>query len=218
MTGCAGDASRQTQGMRHVKENLRRFREELGIDPVDAARAIGVTRGSVYHWEDQDSKTMPKIPNLLKLSELYGKSVSEILGQPVAPSDKGRVRLTTLEDLQEKGHLEDLRIPSKEARYSPCPFEHGPDTYALEVVSTANQNDTSDSLPLGTLVYMDPDIVPANGQMIAARIASGEVVIRQLVSEGGERFLRALNRDHRRIDMPFSATSKTRNPSNNSPV
>ena len=186
-----------------MKENLRRFRELAGYKPAEVARAVGVERGSVYHWEDTTSKSMPKIHNLIRLSELYGKSVSEILGQTVAPAGQGLVRVVQLKTLEITNYLDDLRIPSTEASYVSCPFPHGPDTYALEISSPANQCASSDSLPIGTLVYLDPGIEPESGQMIAARMQSGEAVVRMYVSEAGERFLRALNPEYRRVDDPF---------------
>jgi len=189
--------------MERVKTKLKQLREAADLSPAEVARAVGISRGGVYHWEDMTRPTMPSISNLLALSALYGVSVSEILGQKVGHSDGARVPLVTQHMLEQKGFLDDLKIPSGKAVFVPCPFDHGSLTFALEITSPANQASASNSIPVGYTAYFDPEKPAKNGDMVAAELPAGEVVVRQLVSEGGERFLRALNPEYRRISMPF---------------
>ena len=58
--------------------NEKRFRENLKMSMNDVAEAVGVSKGSVNMWENED--VMPRNAVLLKLAKLYGVSIDTLLG------------------------------------------------------------------------------------------------------------------------------------------
>ena len=58
--------------------NEKRFRENLKMSMNDVAEAVGVSKGSVNMWENED--VMPRNAVLLKLAKLYGVSIDALLG------------------------------------------------------------------------------------------------------------------------------------------
>ena len=58
--------------------NEKRFRENLKMSMNDVAEAVGVSKGSVNMWENED--VIPRNAVLLKLAKLYGVSIDALLG------------------------------------------------------------------------------------------------------------------------------------------
>lgn len=59
-------------------ERLERLLRQRGIKPVEAARTIGVTRGTLSHWL-RDGGPIPKGDNALKLAMLLGTTPDYLL-------------------------------------------------------------------------------------------------------------------------------------------
>lgn len=57
--------------------NLREMRVKAGKSVLDVQKALGVSDAAVYYWENGTTK--PTIEKLIKLAELYGCSVDELL-------------------------------------------------------------------------------------------------------------------------------------------
>ena len=57
--------------------HLKRLRILRGISQVELAKLLGVTRSTVSRWENNERELSAK--HLIKLSELFGVSVDEIL-------------------------------------------------------------------------------------------------------------------------------------------
>ena len=62
-----------------IAENLAMYRKLHGLTQSELAEAIGYSNKSVSKWERGDG--MPDILLLLSLSEIYGITVSELIGQ-----------------------------------------------------------------------------------------------------------------------------------------
>lgn len=62
--------------------NLEYLRRVKGYSQKDLADLLGVTQGAVNQWEQ--GKTRPKAGRLLKLSEVLGCSVDELLKERIA--------------------------------------------------------------------------------------------------------------------------------------
>ena len=59
-------------------QNIKRLRKEKGISQEALADAIGVSRQAVSKWETDVS--VPELEKLLKLSELFGVTLDELVG------------------------------------------------------------------------------------------------------------------------------------------
>ena len=62
-----------------IAENLALFRKLSGLTQTELAEAIGYSNKSVSKWERGDG--LPDILMLITLSEIYGITVSELIGQ-----------------------------------------------------------------------------------------------------------------------------------------
>ena len=57
--------------------NLREMRVKAGKSVLDVQKALGVSDAAVYYWENGTTK--PTVEKLIKLAELYGCSIDELL-------------------------------------------------------------------------------------------------------------------------------------------
>ena len=65
-------------------DNVRANRERLGLSQEELARRVGLTNSAVSQWEGGRAK--PRIGVMKALSEIFGMTVSELLGED-APGD-----------------------------------------------------------------------------------------------------------------------------------
>ena len=72
--------------MASLNENIRQLRLQLGINQVEFAARIGVTKQCVSNWESDN--VLPSIEMLTRLADFFGVSTDQLLG---------RERLTTLD-------------------------------------------------------------------------------------------------------------------------
>ena len=68
-----------------IGNRLKNARVEMGLTQEQVAEEIGVSRQTVYNWEN--SKCYPDIVNVIKLSDLYSVSLDELLKE-----DKNMIR------------------------------------------------------------------------------------------------------------------------------
>lgn len=80
--------------------------------------------------------------------------------------------------------------PGDAGEWIPAPDNHGPHAYALRVVGTSMEP----RLREGEMVVVDPDRDAESGSVVVARKAgTQEVTLKQIIREGGETYLKALN-------------------------
>ena len=72
--------------MASLNENIRQLRLQLGINQVEFAARIGVTKQCVSNWESDN--VLPSIEMLTHLADFFGVSTDQLLG---------RERLSTLD-------------------------------------------------------------------------------------------------------------------------
>jgi transcriptional regulator with XRE-family HTH domain len=77
-------------------ENIQRFRKRAKLSQEDLARELIVSRQTVSLWET--GQTMPTIDNLIRLREIFGVTVDDILS--------GAYELGVLELRSDQGHSE----------------------------------------------------------------------------------------------------------------
>ncbi len=72
--------------MAPLNENIRQLRLQLGMNQVEFAARIGVTKQCVSNWESDN--VLPSIEMLTRLADFFGVSTDQLLG---------RERLATLD-------------------------------------------------------------------------------------------------------------------------
>lgn len=59
--------------------NFTRFREAAGLSQRELAGKLGIDQSSVACWEI--GRSVPRVSLLVKLADLYGCSIDELLGR-----------------------------------------------------------------------------------------------------------------------------------------
>lgn len=67
-------------------ENIRRLRKSHGLTGVELAKKIGVASSSVSLWEN--GLSFPRSSAFVKMSELFGVTLDEIVGTPEKAVEK----------------------------------------------------------------------------------------------------------------------------------
>lgn len=58
--------------------NLKQLRQKMGLRQEDVAKMVGVERSTLANWER--GAKQPSVEMLVKLSQLYGVSLDELVG------------------------------------------------------------------------------------------------------------------------------------------
>lgn len=186
--------------------NVRANRERLGLSQEELGRKVGLTNSAVSQWESGRAK--PRIGVMKDLSEIFGMSVSELLGED-APGSGLRVPVgstamvpmrrlgrthagESIEEIPDEGVVE---VPAGVAVRHPHAFMLDVDGDCMDRV-----------YPPGCVVMVDPDMEPWNGCAVVAETAPGESVMRRYMRGAATLMLSPDSfEDHE--DMVFSGDS-----------
>lgn len=75
-------------------ENIRRLRQERGLNQEELGRRVGASKQSVSNWEN--GNIVPSIDLLLRLADFFGVSTDYLLGR----EDQRRLDAAGLTDAQ----------------------------------------------------------------------------------------------------------------------
>ena len=81
---------------------IRKYRDTLGLSQEELAEKIFVTRQSVSNWEN--GKTYPDLQSLLRLSDLFGLSLDELIKGDIETM-KEEINKTEIEKMNRWGGL-----------------------------------------------------------------------------------------------------------------
>lgn len=181
--------------MKHLR--IKNRRKELGLTQQDVAESLGVSKASVSLWEKGDisPKNIHSLAKTLKCQPdwlINGKGLPELELNVVTPINK-LSGLFPLIDWVQAGHFSAINeIAVSDADHYPCPVKCSDQTFLLKVrgqsmAGTFNENE---------LIFVDPNVDATNGKYVVARLDDeNEATLKQLIIEGGERFLKATNPD-----------------------
>lgn len=187
-------------------DNVRKNRERLGLSQEELARRVGLTNSAVSQWEAGRAK--PRIGVMKALSEVFGMTVSELLGEdapgpglrePVGRSSMvpmrrlGRTHAgSAVEEIPDDGVVE---VPAGVA-------DRHPHAFMLDV-----DGDCMDrAYPPGCVVMVDPDMEPWNGCAVVAETQPGESVMRRYM-RGSSTLMLSPNSYEDHEDLVFSGDS-----------
>lgn len=167
--------------------------EELGVTQTDLARAMGVTRSAVGHYlhgrrpiSSQDAAVMCKTINC-SMAWLFEGTDGNVERGP----DVGR--MVPELDWIAAGRPEVVAEPSASSdpiTYHPSPYAGRPRLFALRVRGASMEPRFRE----GDLIYVDPDEEARHGSYVVVVMDdSNEATFKQLIIEGGQKYLRALN-------------------------
>lgn len=111
------------------------------------------------------------------------------------PEIKGQVPLISWVQAGSWCETIDIFEPGTAEEWMPCPVNHGTRTFVLRVRGPSMHNPHGrPSFQDGDLIFVDPDREAVNGSPVVVRLDDdNEATFKQLVIEGGKRYLKALN-------------------------
>lgn len=77
-----------------LNENIKKLRMARGLNQVEFAKILGVSKQCVSNWENDN--VMPSIEMLLKIADFFGVSTDYLLGR----SDKRVIEVANLTEEQ----------------------------------------------------------------------------------------------------------------------
>lgn len=193
-------------GGQMLKDRLKQARKQAKLTQAQVAAAVKITQPAYSGLETGESSNtsfMVQIaavlgvnPNWLATGEgsmILNGIAQELPNYSFTDSDRwplGKVPL--ISSIQAGAWCEavDNFQPGDAEEWLPAPAKHGPHAYALRVTGTSMEP----RLREGEIVVVDPDREPESGSIVVARKAENkEVTLKQLIREGGETYLKALN-------------------------
>lgn len=155
-------------------QRVRSNREQLNLTQEDVARKLGVTASAVSTWEA--GRARPRLDKLSQLAELFGITVSELMGEPATQERpvRGTSALVPLlgwahmgEPVDEGELHEVVEVPAEVAAAHPRAF------------CVHAQGDCMDDLyPTDAILLVDPDMEPVSGCAVLAETEDYGAVVR----------------------------------------
>lgn len=182
--------------METAGERVKKLRKEHGLTQAELAKRVGVKAPSVTQWET--GKTSLSGESLLKVAKILGVSPDYILhGGKLTRSN-----ITTGPEIKGKFPLiswvaagtwhEITEVHPSEASLFPCPVNCSERTFVLRVQGISMEPLFRD----GDLIFIDPEAEWRHGSYVVARLDDqNEATFKQLIIEGGQKYLKPLNKD-----------------------
>lgn len=159
----------------NIGKVLTELRAGTDYSQQDIADKLGVSRVTVGKWES--NRSMPRKGNLEQLSDFYGVTVAELMGDDIEPIPY-RASGTMMpllgyahmgEPCDEDSLSEMVEVPSDVA-------ERHPNGFLVHA-----QGDCMDMLfPHDCVLLVDPDMEPVNGRPVLAETSDYGAVVRNL--------------------------------------
>lgn len=187
-----------------VKQRMR----ELGLSQEQLAERVGVTQGGVGHW--LRGTRQPKVAmmndvlqalglahlhvslRMMRIDQLAERSGSYEAGETDEVDDLLQYIVCFRYPVLAWAEL-DGPLPKDGSVYEQTDYSAQGKAFWLPVESDAMSAPTGASVPEGMLVLVDPGVQAAPGKLVIARNGGTAAVFRQLVEEGGQRYLKPLN-------------------------
>ena len=155
-------------------QRLRSLRAKANMTQAELAQKLDVSRPAVGSWES--GKIRPRLDKLSQIAELFGITVSELMGEPAGPerSVRGTSALVPLlgwahmgEPVDEGELHEVVEVPAEVAAAHPRAF------------CVHAQGDCMDNLyPTDAILLVDPDMEPVSGCAVLAETVDHGAVVR----------------------------------------
>ncbi|MFV3288347.1 LexA family transcriptional regulator [Pseudomonas sp. NY11955] len=185
--------------------------EELGLTQEQLAERVGVSQGSVGHWVNK--RRQPKIESMNRTFVEIGMphyNVSlQLRIQGQIGEERGVYEVDDQDDeLDLMQYIVCFRYPvldwaelGSTAIAEPGVFEQTDylaqgKAFWLTVENDAMSAVSGRSVPQGMRMLVDPGVEAEPGRLLIARQPGKPAIFRELVEEGGQRYLKALNSNY----------------------
>ena len=182
--------------MSNIGERISARRKELKLTQRALGKLIGVSATSLTYWERQEVE--PKNKHLAALARALDCSPDYLLHgatsgkQGSIASVHSRVPLINWDTVLESGV--DEEIEAKDWLY--YPKQCGSRTFALTVSndSMVSPHPNSKSYPIGTIIFVDPDLPIKAGSRVIAQVGNAaQVTFKEYREDGGNIYLIPIN-------------------------
>ncbi|WP_171047569.1 S24 family peptidase [Pseudoalteromonas sp. S554] len=198
-------------------ERLISRMSQLKLKGSDLARQLGTGRASVSHW--RTGQAIPSGENLLKLSKAL-RCNARWLASGVGSID-GNIELELGPDLRGKapllswvqaGKWREIDLESLRQESDVTFYQHtanvSDESFALRVKGDSMTSlSGGKSIPEGSVIIVDPNISAEHGKVVVARLDnSDEATLKQLVEDGGSKYLKPFNSSYPTIAINGNCT------------
>jgi len=169
----------------------------LNLRAVDVVKATGVSKGTVSQWLNGIAK--PGGKNIIIVAKVLqcdpewllsgkGSASTEPSNVEAGPELQGLYPVISWVQAGDWSAIHEIH--PDDAEHYPCPVKCSDNTFLLKVrgqsmAGTFNENE---------LIFVDPEVEPINGKYVVARLEDdNEATLKQLIIEGGHKFLKASN-------------------------
>jgi len=168
------------------KWTLERLAHEAGTDTGNLSRLERDLQGA-------NKDLLERILHVLGISLTGGILLDSNVGETL--NIKGQVPLISWVQAGCWSEVSDIYAVGDAEQWLPCPVTHGPRTYALRVRGLSMYNPSErHSFNDGDIIFVDPDRDAIHKSLIVAKLTdTQEATFKQLLIEGDQRFLMALN-------------------------
>lgn len=179
--------------------------EGLAVSHESIGAELGISQGAVSHYLNGINALNSRVASvfsrqlMVPVSDFSGRLSKEIsaMAAPVSQSNTGATssrsgRVPLISNTQVSSWLDaaNANDPPNTCEWRPAPPNHSARSYAIRVPNCSMEPRFRE----GEDVVIDPEADIISGKFVAAREAGAkEVVLKQIIIEGNQRYLRALN-------------------------
>ena len=182
----------------NIGEAIRAARKSKGWTLEKLAQEAGTDTGNLSRLErglqQVNEHLMQKLLGLLDVSISVsapgaGSNLSD------GPAIRGLVPLISWVQAGSWCEVSDIYAVGDSEQWLPCPISHGPRTYAVRIRGESMNNPHERvSFQDGDIVFVDPDRDAIHRSFVVAKLTdTQEATFKQLIIEGSEKYLKALN-------------------------
>ncbi|WP_161973110.1 helix-turn-helix domain-containing protein [Pseudomonas aeruginosa] len=182
-----------------IGATIRAARKAKKLTLEKLAHEVGTDTGNLSRLE-RDLQTvnrelMDRIMKVLDIS--VSVQAPGMLGDNVAPGTeiKGLIPLISWVQAGCWNEVSDIYAVGDAEMLLPCPVAHGPRTFALRIRGESMYNPHERrSFREDDIIFVDPDVPAAHRSFVVVKLeGSQEATFKQLIVEGGQMYLKALN-------------------------
>jgi SOS-response transcriptional repressor LexA len=189
------------------------------MKPIELARSVGVGRATVSLWLSGHTKKIEG-PNLTKVAralnvDAHWLATGEGKKRPrsghnveIGPEIRGQVPLISWIQAGKWCGIVDTFRPGDGEKMIFSTKNVGPNAFALRVKGDSMESPAGrPTYPEGSIIIVDPNVQATNGSRVVVRLeASQEATFKQLVIDGGRRYLKPLNPRYPILEVTEEAT------------
>jgi len=180
----------------------------------ELGRRLTISGATISLWESE--RNYPNGENLLKLAKAlsttpewlqHGQGVKEnkhlYNNEPIAKQPNTRI-LPIISNLHAGNWADSIEYyaTGNGAEWEDAPYSTSSNGFWLRVVGDSMASPIGLSITEGMLILVDPDIAPANGSFVIAKLdGTDEVTFKKLAIDAGQKYLKPLNPSYRAIEI-----------------